>query len=228
MPRLNMEKSPEGLVVEGDRHSLRFDDLAQFFHLPLGTACSHLGIGGTVFKKICRKNGIPRWPHRKLCSIDKTISTLEERITSESADEKAVTQAQIEQLKSEKHSIMTVAPGCPKDDSPIKRPTNLTFMQWEPNPVTKVTAPPTSTSSPFITYDFPTSAPSSVSPPALFSWEPPTDERPRRQTPSPPLFLEPNLDFQVTSYGLVRSWQLPSLRRHAKDSQRRYSGAFGM
>ncbi|GMH34699.1 hypothetical protein BSKO_02560 [Bryopsis sp. KO-2023] len=50
--------------------------LAQFFHLPINCAAKELGICPTVLKKICRKHGLTRWPHRKLRSIDKNLEKL--------------------------------------------------------------------------------------------------------------------------------------------------------
>ena len=47
------------------------------FHLPISDAASRLGMGVTVLKKQCRKIGIPRWPYRKLASIEKLIESVE-------------------------------------------------------------------------------------------------------------------------------------------------------
>lgn len=40
--------------------------LARFFHLPINEASKALGICSTSLKKICRKHGLVRWPHRKV------------------------------------------------------------------------------------------------------------------------------------------------------------------
>ncbi|GMI67457.1 hypothetical protein HRI_000415000 [Hibiscus trionum] len=45
--------------------SLTFDDVADFFSLPLDDASSTLGVSASVLKKICRENGLDRWPYRK-------------------------------------------------------------------------------------------------------------------------------------------------------------------
>ncbi|XP_024518632.1 protein NLP1 isoform X2 [Selaginella moellendorffii] len=51
---------------------LKMSDLAQHFHLPINAAAKELGICPTVLKKICRRNGMRRWPHRKVsCCADK-------------------------------------------------------------------------------------------------------------------------------------------------------------
>ena len=36
------------------------------FHLPSNQACEVLGVGLTIFKRICRKFGLHRWPYRTL------------------------------------------------------------------------------------------------------------------------------------------------------------------
>lgn len=42
------------------------DVISQFFHLPIVEASKALKIGTTSLKKICRKHGLARWPHRKV------------------------------------------------------------------------------------------------------------------------------------------------------------------
>ncbi|KAG0598536.1 hypothetical protein M758_12G082400 [Ceratodon purpureus] len=59
---------------------LKMTDLAQHFHLPINAAAKELGICPTVLKKICRRNGMRRWPHRKIKSIERIIATLEQTI----------------------------------------------------------------------------------------------------------------------------------------------------
>ncbi|KAK8950172.1 Protein RKD3 [Platanthera guangdongensis] len=55
---------------------LHIKDLSDYFHLPISKAAKELRICSTALKKICRKHGIPRWPHRKIKSIDGRISNL--------------------------------------------------------------------------------------------------------------------------------------------------------
>ena len=50
--------------------------LAKYFHLPINVAGSRLGICPTVLKKICRKHGLSRWPHRKVGCTRKGPGTL--------------------------------------------------------------------------------------------------------------------------------------------------------
>eukprot|EP00741_Cyanophora_paradoxa_P023734 tig00021616_g22925.t1 len=54
------------------------DVLAQYFHLPINEAAKRLSMCCTSLKKLCRKHGIKRWPHRKIKSLDKAIAKLED------------------------------------------------------------------------------------------------------------------------------------------------------
>ena len=49
------------------------------FHLPIQTAASHLGMGLTALKKLCRIFRVERWPYRKLQSLDHLIGSIEEQ-----------------------------------------------------------------------------------------------------------------------------------------------------
>lgn len=56
--------------------SIALTDLAKYFDLPIVEAARNLKIGLTVLKKKCREFGIPRWPHRKIKSLDTLIHDL--------------------------------------------------------------------------------------------------------------------------------------------------------
>jgi len=68
--------------------TMDFDQLSNFFHLPINDASKELGICTTLLKKICRRNGIARWPYRKIRSLDKRIATLEIAIVKNPEAEK--------------------------------------------------------------------------------------------------------------------------------------------
>ncbi|VAH35200.1 unnamed protein product [Triticum turgidum subsp. durum] len=57
--------------------SITLEDITQYFHLPIREASRTLKIGLSILKKKCRQYGIPRWPHRKLKSLDSLIHDLE-------------------------------------------------------------------------------------------------------------------------------------------------------
>ncbi|XP_075102593.1 protein RKD5-like [Nicotiana tabacum] len=59
---------------------LALEDLAKYFDLPIVEASKSLKVGLTVLKKKCREFGIPRWPHRKIKSLDSLIHDLQEEM----------------------------------------------------------------------------------------------------------------------------------------------------
>jgi hypothetical protein len=85
--------------------SIGLDTLSKYFHLPINDVAKELGVCATVLKKICRKNGIPRWPHRKIKSLDKMITTLEASVAKNPEDEERIRQ-EIQTLKNKKMFLM--------------------------------------------------------------------------------------------------------------------------
>lgn len=53
------------------------EELSECFNMPSEDAAKKLGVGLTVLKRICRKFGVPRWPFRKLKSLDRLITNVE-------------------------------------------------------------------------------------------------------------------------------------------------------
>jgi hypothetical protein len=60
--------------------SITLVDIALYFHLPIRNASKTLKIGVSVLKRKCRQYGIPRWPHRKIKSLDSLIHDLEVKL----------------------------------------------------------------------------------------------------------------------------------------------------
>ncbi|PSS36589.1 hypothetical protein CEY00_Acc01107 [Actinidia chinensis var. chinensis] len=87
---------------------LALEDLAKYFDLPIVEASKNLKVGLTVLKKKCREFGIPRWPHRKIKSLDSLIRDLQAEVEQQQkADEAAamVVAKRQRMLESEKESI---------------------------------------------------------------------------------------------------------------------------
>jgi len=57
---------------------ITLNELSRFFHMPITQASKELKVGLTVLKKRCREFGIPRWPHRKMKSLDSLIQNIQE------------------------------------------------------------------------------------------------------------------------------------------------------
>ena len=75
-------------------HLLTTSDLAKYYHLPINEAAKEMDICTSVLKKICRKKGIKRWPHRKFKSLDRLITSLDDK-------------EQVEQLKQKRELLLT-------------------------------------------------------------------------------------------------------------------------
>ncbi|GFR41031.1 hypothetical protein Agub_g1464 [Astrephomene gubernaculifera] len=81
--------------------SITKERLQQVYHLNIEEAARELGIGMTKLKEHCRTLGIPRWPSRKLKSMDKLIESLNERAMTEPATKEVIADilAEIESFK---------------------------------------------------------------------------------------------------------------------------------
>lgn len=77
--------------------------LASFFHVPSELACRELGIGLTVLKRQCRKYGIPRWPFRKMKSLDNLIQRIAEDNNALSASGRTL--PSVEELEEQKRKL---------------------------------------------------------------------------------------------------------------------------
>ncbi|KAK8954969.1 Protein RKD5 [Platanthera zijinensis] len=84
---------------------LHIKDLSNYFHLPISEAAKELRICSTALKKICRKHGMPRWPHRKIKSIDRRISNLLRDFCADDGLEALNIQVEIEQLRAQRAKI---------------------------------------------------------------------------------------------------------------------------
>mmetsp|Transcript_49474 Transcript_49474/g.107507 ORF Transcript_49474/g.107507 Transcript_49474/m.107507 type:complete len:299 (+) Transcript_49474:155-1051(+) len=92
---------------------VKIDELSQYFHLPEKAVARQLGVCLTSLKKICRQNGITRWPYRKLKSLDKKINKIENALTNTAEDPSAMI-IKWEMLKLEKKNLPFSGPS---DDS---------------------------------------------------------------------------------------------------------------
>ena len=83
-------------------------ELAPYFYYPINEAAKHLGICPTVLKKICRKHGLRRWPHRKLQSIERALEKLRlmtNLCRPNDADQIPTFLARIKELEEEKNAL---------------------------------------------------------------------------------------------------------------------------
>lgn len=64
-------------AATADIARIALKDLVKYFDLPIAEASRNLKVGLTVLKRKCRELGIPRWPHRKIKSLDNLIRNLQ-------------------------------------------------------------------------------------------------------------------------------------------------------
>ena len=81
---------------------LWYEELAQYFHISINEAADALGMCMSAIKKICRRHGISRWPHRKLASVNKTVAMLQSKINTAEDD------ASRAALRSEAVNVLTM------------------------------------------------------------------------------------------------------------------------
>lgn len=61
-------------------HSITLEMLRPHFEEPLAQVAKTFGICVTLLKKICRKHGLSRWPHRQITGLRKSIASMEHAI----------------------------------------------------------------------------------------------------------------------------------------------------
>ncbi|XP_057739101.1 uncharacterized protein LOC130956088 isoform X1 [Arachis stenosperma] len=94
-------KAPRRLSLSEQRDragKMKLDDFAPYFHFPIEEASRQMNICPTVVKKICRKEGLSRWPYRKIKSTVRQISQLKRTMESKDERSKARIQAEIYRL----------------------------------------------------------------------------------------------------------------------------------
>ncbi|XP_061336995.1 uncharacterized protein LOC133284058 [Gastrolobium bilobum] len=96
------ERAPK-LPISAQREraaKMQLSDVSDYFHLPIDEAARQLNLSTTVVKKICRKAGLARWPHRKIKSVWKQITILTRTLLeSEDEESRENTQAEINRLE---------------------------------------------------------------------------------------------------------------------------------
>jgi hypothetical protein len=83
-------------------HPVTKESLSEFFTLPLHQVSSKLGMCTTAFKKLCRRLGIQRWPHRQLRGIEKRMASLRAELAYSSTADKAQFEHALQSLQEEK------------------------------------------------------------------------------------------------------------------------------
>lgn len=81
--------------------NIKFAMLQPHFERPLQEAALKFGVCTTLFKKICRKNGIANWPFRKICGLRKSIASMEKQVQYFDGEQKKSYAEQLRKLQVE-------------------------------------------------------------------------------------------------------------------------------
>ncbi|KAJ6853653.1 uncharacterized protein M6B38_113515 [Iris pallida] len=98
-------------ATNGGRLSL--DDISQYFKLPIAEAASILGVCTSVLKRICRENGIVRWPYRKFLA-GKTVEDIKKDAARQKSKELAASSNNAKQ-NSDLKMTATISAGMPSN-----------------------------------------------------------------------------------------------------------------
>ncbi|KAK1929633.1 Protein NLP2 [Phytophthora citrophthora] len=120
---------------------ISIEELRAHFDRPIIDVAKDFGICITLMKKICRRNGIKRWPHRQIRSLSKSIASMEAAMLSAHGSEREKYRDQIVNLKMKRESVIAD----PNKDSSM-RP-KMSLPHCEP-PVHTVRATPHAPSNP--------------------------------------------------------------------------------
>ncbi|KAF1321870.1 Nlp2 protein, partial [Globisporangium splendens] len=85
---------------------ISIDELRAHFDRPIIDVAKDFGICITLMKKICRRNGIKRWPHRQIRSLSKSIASMEAAMLSAHGGEREKYRDQIMNLKMKRESVI--------------------------------------------------------------------------------------------------------------------------
>jgi hypothetical protein len=88
-------------ATEADRIAI-----SNLFELPCEEAAKRMGMCNTLFKKHCRKNGIKRWPYRKINSLNRIKSIY--KVSEPEIDK------EIERIKKDPNSKINIDDLCKK------------------------------------------------------------------------------------------------------------------
>lgn len=66
---------------------LWYEELAQYFHVGINEAAEALGICPSAIKRICRRHGLNRWPHRRIISIGRNMANIQLKLQAATRDD---------------------------------------------------------------------------------------------------------------------------------------------
>jgi len=122
------------LTLTGARHAkaISYEQLQKHFGFPMAQAAKNFGVSLTLFKKICRKNGIKRWPHRRIKSLQTKMIDLQNRLdtTSPMEGQDAELRLRMDDLASSEAGVLSTSASCCNNSEEMP--------QWSPEEVSSV------------------------------------------------------------------------------------------
>ncbi|TDH70487.1 hypothetical protein CCR75_006298 [Bremia lactucae] len=85
---------------------LTLNELRPHFNKPMAVVAKELGVCITLMKKICRRNGLVRWPHRRIRSLVNRITSLQVLLTNAVSTDQTRLQMQIATLRAELSAVI--------------------------------------------------------------------------------------------------------------------------
>ncbi|KAI9912797.1 hypothetical protein PsorP6_006100 [Peronosclerospora sorghi] len=85
---------------------LTLNELRPHFNKPMAVVAKELGVCITLMKKICRRNGLVRWPHRRIRSLVNRITSLQMIATNAAGAERERFQVQIADMREELSAVI--------------------------------------------------------------------------------------------------------------------------
>lgn len=104
------------------------------------------GICMTLMKKICRKNDVPRWPHRQIRGLRKSIWSIEKALRS--CDSESQRRSYLDHLDKQKDKLAAILRG---PEGPGKSNFHELIMSVPCSPMSELATPKASASSPVST-----------------------------------------------------------------------------
>ncbi|GMF23163.1 unnamed protein product [Phytophthora lilii] len=131
LPRVAAAKSvrQRGAHLNALAHELTLEELRPHFGKPIVEVAREFGICTTFLKKMCRRCGIKRWPHRQIRSLNRTIQMLEQvEAVATNPQERARYTMQIEELKEKQRAVMEN----PDANGRLERRKKYSAPKWTP------------------------------------------------------------------------------------------------
>eukprot|EP00288_Rhodomonas_lens_P003296 CAMPEP_0177721434 /NCGR_PEP_ID=MMETSP0484_2-20121128/17143_1 /TAXON_ID=354590 /ORGANISM="Rhodomonas lens, Strain RHODO" /LENGTH=238 /DNA_ID=CAMNT_0019233735 /DNA_START=67 /DNA_END=780 /DNA_ORIENTATION=+ len=86
-------------------HVISERELREHFGIPLNEVAAKFGICITALKKLCRRYGVRKWPHRRLLAVERRLQVIADELKTAPASVQATLQVEAAQLKLDRERI---------------------------------------------------------------------------------------------------------------------------